>query len=48
MLKLVVDKARGRAKVIAATGSVATAISIERARAARDLGADAVLVTAPY
>jgi 4-hydroxy-tetrahydrodipicolinate synthase len=48
MLKLVIDETRGRAKIIAATGSNATVVSIERARAARDLGADAVLVVAPY
>lgn len=48
MLKLVVDETRGRAKIIAATGSNATVVCIERACAARDLGADAVLVVAPY
>jgi len=48
MLKLVIDETRGRAKIIAATGSNVTVVSTERARAARDLGADAVLVVAPY
>src|SRR5467141_4260910 len=39
---------RGRAKVLAGVGSNATAATIERARAARAAGADAVLVVAPY
>ncbi len=40
--------ARGRARVIAGVGSNATAVTVERARAARSLGVDAVLVVAPY
>lgn len=43
-----VEAARGRAKVLAGAGSNATAVTIERARAARAAGADAVLVVAPY
>ncbi|HEV7860460.1 MAG TPA: 4-hydroxy-tetrahydrodipicolinate synthase [Pyrinomonadaceae bacterium] len=48
VIKLTVEAARGRAHVIAGTGSNATATSIEYSRTARDLGADAVLVVAPY
>lgn len=43
-----VEAARGRAKVLAGAGSNATATTIERARAVRAAGADAVLVVAPY
>lgn len=43
-----VSVARGRARVIAGTGGNATAGTVERARAARAAGADAVLVVAPY
>ena len=43
-----VEAARGRAKVLAGAGSNATAVTIERARAVRAAGADAVLVVAPY
>src|SRR5437762_6851439 len=38
----------GRARVIAGVGSNDTAVTIERARAARAAGADAILVVAPY
>jgi 4-hydroxy-tetrahydrodipicolinate synthase len=48
VIKLTVEAARGRAHVIAGTGSNSTASTIEYSRAARDLGADAVLVVAPY
>jgi len=48
VIKLTVDLARGRARVIAGTGSNATASAIEWSRTARELGADAVLVVAPY
>jgi 4-hydroxy-tetrahydrodipicolinate synthase len=41
-------RARGGARVIAGTGSNSTAAAIEYARAARDAGADAVLVVAPF
>jgi 4-hydroxy-tetrahydrodipicolinate synthase len=43
-----VELARGRAKVIAGTGSNSTAVTIQRSQAARDLGVDAVLTVAPY
>lgn len=48
VIKLTVDAARGRARVIAGTGSNATASAIEWSTTARELGADAVLVVAPY
>jgi 4-hydroxy-tetrahydrodipicolinate synthase len=48
VVALTVEVARGRAKVLAGAGSNATALTIERARAARAAGADAVLVVAPY
>jgi 4-hydroxy-tetrahydrodipicolinate synthase len=43
-----VEVAKGRVPVIAGAGTYDTAASIERARAAADLGADAVLVVVPY
>ena len=48
VIALTVETARGRARVVAGVGSNATAATIERARAARAAGADAVLVVAPY
>jgi 4-hydroxy-tetrahydrodipicolinate synthase len=48
VIKTVIDAARGRAKIIAGAGSNSTAASIEYSRAARDLGADAVLIVAPF
>ncbi|HEX8493779.1 MAG TPA: 4-hydroxy-tetrahydrodipicolinate synthase [Pyrinomonadaceae bacterium] len=48
VIKTTIEVARGRARVIAGTGSNATAAVIENSRAARSLGADAVLVVAPY
>ena len=48
VIKITVEAARGRARVIAGTGSNATVSAIEYSRTARDLGADAVLVVAPY
>src|SRR5207253_7108529 len=48
VIALTVETARGRARVVAGVGSNATAATIERARAARTAGADAVLVVAPY
>jgi 4-hydroxy-tetrahydrodipicolinate synthase len=48
VIKLTVEAARGRARVIAGTGSNATASAIEWSMAARDLGVDAALVVAPY
>ena len=43
-----VETARGRAKVLAGAGSNATAATVDRARAARAAGADALLLVAPY
>jgi 4-hydroxy-tetrahydrodipicolinate synthase len=48
VIRTTVELARGRAKVIAGAGSNSTAAAIEKARAARSLGADAVLCVAPY
>lgn len=46
--QVVIEQARGRAKVIAGTGSNSTQSAIDYTRSARQLGADAVLVVAPY
>ena len=43
-----VELSRGRAKVIAGTGSNSTAVTIRRSQAARELGVDGVLTVAPY
>ena len=43
-----IELARGRAKVIAGTGSNSTAVAIENSKIAQRLGADAVLVVAPF
>lgn len=48
VIALTVEMAQGRARVIAGTGSNSTASTIEYSRKARELGADAVLVVAPY
>jgi 4-hydroxy-tetrahydrodipicolinate synthase len=48
VIKLTIEAARGRAKVIAGTGSNATAAAIQYSQTARALGADAVLSVAPY
>lgn len=48
VVALTAETARGRATVLAGAGSNATTATIERARAARAAGADAVLVVAPY
>lgn len=48
VIKLVIDVAKDRARVIAGTGSNATAAAIEYSQTARALGADAVLVVAPF
>ena len=47
VIKLVIDTAKGRARVIAGTGSNATAAAIEYSQTARSLGADAVLWLLP-
>ena len=48
VIRTTVELARGRAKVIAGTGSNSTAVTIKRSQAARDLGVDGVLTVAPY
>ena len=48
VISITVEAAKGRARVIAGTGSNATAVAIETSLTARDLGVDAVLVVAPY
>jgi 4-hydroxy-tetrahydrodipicolinate synthase len=48
VIKLAVETARGRARVIAGTGSNSTSAAIEYSVKARELGADAVLSVAPY
>jgi 4-hydroxy-tetrahydrodipicolinate synthase len=48
VISITVEAAKGRARVIAGTGSNATAVAIENSLTARDLGADAVLVVAPF
>jgi len=48
VIKRTVELARGRAHVIAGTGSNSTAAAIENSRIAAALGADALLVVAPY
>ncbi len=48
VIELTIEAARGRARIIAGTGSNSTADAVEYTRAARELGADAALVVAPY
>jgi len=48
VLRITIDGARGRARVLAGVGTNSTAVTVERATAARAAGADAVLVVAPY
>ena len=48
VIKHTIDLARGRARVIAGTGSNSTAAAIDNSKVAQTLGADAVLVVAPY
>ena len=48
VIRTAVELARGRARVIAGTGSNNTATAIHKSRVAASLGADAVLVVAPY
>jgi 4-hydroxy-tetrahydrodipicolinate synthase len=48
VIELTVQAAKGRAKVIAGAGSNNTAHAIHQAKEARALGADAVLIVAPY
>ncbi|MDQ1728071.1 MAG: 4-hydroxy-tetrahydrodipicolinate synthase [Pyrinomonadaceae bacterium] len=48
VIKLAIELAQGRARVIAGTGSNSTAAAIENSKIAAGLGADAVLVVAPF
>ena len=48
VIRTTVELARGRAKVIAGTGSNSTAVTIQRSKAAREIGVDGVLTVAPY
>ena len=48
VIRTTVELARGRAKVIAGTGSNSTAWRLQHSQAARELGVDAVLTVAPY
>lgn len=48
VIAITVEAARGRARVIAGTGSNSTAAAIEYSQRARDLGADAMLQVAPW
>src|SRR5690349_20431954 len=48
VIAVTVEVAKGRARVLAGAGGNATAAVVERVRAARTLGADGVLVVAPY
>lgn len=48
VIKLTIEAARGRAKVIAGAGSNSTAVAIDCSKRALALGADAVLIVAPY
>src|SRR6059036_1409806 len=48
VIGLTIDVARGRAKVIAGTGSNSTASAIEYSKRARDMGTDALLQVAPW
>jgi 4-hydroxy-tetrahydrodipicolinate synthase len=48
VIRTTVELSRGRAKVIAGTGSNSTSVTIERSKAARELGVDGVLTVAPY
>lgn len=48
VIRLVAERARGRAAVLAGTGSNDTDHAVRLTRAARESGADAALVVAPY
>jgi len=48
VIRRTIELARGRAHVIAGTGSNSTAATIENSKIAQALGADAVLVVAPF
>jgi len=48
VIRTTIELARGRAKVIAGTGSNSTSVTIQRSQIARELGVDGVLTVAPY
>jgi 4-hydroxy-tetrahydrodipicolinate synthase len=48
VIDVVIEQAKGRAKVFAGTGSNNTADAIEKTKHAQNAGADAALVVAPY
>ena len=48
VIRIVVEVAKGRVPVIAGCGTYSTEHSIERTRAAAELGADAALIVVPY
>jgi len=48
VIRTTVEVARGRAKVVAGTGSNATSAAIQYSETARELGVDGVLSVAPY
>ncbi|HEX4800905.1 MAG TPA: 4-hydroxy-tetrahydrodipicolinate synthase [Sphingomicrobium sp.] len=48
VIAIAVETAKGRVPVIAGCGTYSTADSIDRARTAADVGADAILVVVPY
>jgi len=48
VIAIAVERARGRAFVVAGTGTNDTAVSIENTRAAKRLGADGAMLVTPY
>jgi len=48
VIAITIAAAKGKARVIAGVGNTNTAVTIERAKAARTAGADAALVVGPY
>ncbi|MEP6919862.1 MAG: 4-hydroxy-tetrahydrodipicolinate synthase [bacterium] len=48
VIQITIETAKGRARVIAGTGSNSTAAAIDYSKAARELGVAAVLVVSPY
>jgi 4-hydroxy-tetrahydrodipicolinate synthase len=48
VIRRAVERARGKAQVIAGTGSASTRETVEKSRAAEKAGADAVMVVVPY
>jgi 4-hydroxy-tetrahydrodipicolinate synthase len=48
VIEITVEVARGRLPVIAGCGSYSTAVTIEKMKVAKDVGADAALVVVPY